>query len=377
MSSRSGTSTKVLALFGKGITIMSGCEIYRVTQPLERLNETGLYNCSWMPIDVVPYVGDSVLDFDIYVLPRYWIGEAELEQQRQSPTVQALIENGVIPSDSKAPLVDMLHYYGKKVVYEVDDDFTNEHRIVHGGGSNAMSVASACDAVIVSTPYLQELMQKVTHKPAFLCRNYLDPKVWRMDGMERTIEGLTIGLTGSKTHYGDWEVLKDVLPRILKRFPKVKLVVGGFQPDYLPEESEQVMYVQPLPYIEYSFSLRAMDILLVPVNPAEKFNWSKSPIKAIEGMAAHRLLGSRDAGAAVIATDMPVYRDAIQGGENGILVEHSPEAWEAAIISLVMREATRKALQLKGYKWVTKNRNINTGWQDWHKAFQRIASREA
>jgi glycosyltransferase involved in cell wall biosynthesis len=372
MSSPKDRLINVGALFGLGTEHLGGCEIYRISMPFNRLNKIGKWACSWMPTSVIPTLGTRLLDFDIIVLPRMWASNSNITKMMSNPYVGEMVKRGMVSADSISPLVDMLHYYGKKVIYEVDDDFTNRHRVVHGGGDVAIRIAKSCDAIITSTSHLQKVMAEATGRPTFLCRNYIEPEIWENASFERTISGTTIGITGSATHKEDWAVLETVLPGILSRHPDVNLIVGGYCPDWIDQSNHQVYVIPPLPYTQYTGTIRAMDILLIPVVPDDGFNLSKSPIKAIEGMAAKRLVGGRPAGAAVIATDMEVYRDAVSTGYNGVLVKHTPLAWEEAIEQMISDQKSREKMQITGNKWVKKNRSIHTGWRDWHKAFTSI-----
>lgn len=356
---------------------MSGCEIYRISLPLYRLGETAGFETVWMPMDLVPMMGEKILGFDVYILPRLWSNDQNVADMMKAPIMQLLVSTGKMRADTQTPVVDMLHAFGKKVVYEVDDDFTNHFRVVHGGGEGAIKVARACDAVIVSTPYLQTLMEEETGRPVFLCRNYIEPAHFARPSGPRQIPGLTIGVTGSHTHEADWRVLEEVLPSVLEKYPQVTLVVGGYLPDYFPQPSDRVVFIPWADYAVYTETLRQMDIILAPVDPNDFFNMSKSPIKALEGMAAERLIEGRHAGAAVIATDMPVYRDAIDSGYNGLLVKHTPQAWEHGISSLIEDVSLRTRIARNGHRWVNKNRSIHTGWQDWRKAIRAIVSQEA
>lgn len=361
---------KVMALLGSGIQNVGGCEIYRVTMPLTHLADGDKsWQVEWAPVDEVVRslsrnlrVGLARLakQADIYILPRYFI---------PSPASMTAFEL----------LVGEIHRNGGKIVYETDDDYTNEHRIVHGGGDSAMHIAGLCDLVTVSTPHLRKVMQERVDVPVVDIPNQVACDTWAEPmGKGRVIPELTLGLTGSPTHHADWIVLKDVLPRILADYPNVHLVLGGYFPDYFENlQGDQVHRQPPVHYGAYVNLINVLDIVLAPLEPNDAFNLSKSAIKVIEGMAAARPVGKRVGGAACIASDMPVYRRAINNRNNGLLVAHTPEAWEQGLRTLIEDNNLRARLQLEGLKWVRKHRDIAQNWTLWRAAYQELTDRKS
>jgi glycosyltransferase involved in cell wall biosynthesis len=363
----------VLGIFAYGIDHVGGCEIYRIISPFRELGSKAGWKTNYLPMESAASVRLS--DYNLIVTARSHETEEMRQAALQSPYTQAAIRAGILDPDTQSPFFDSVRRMGIKVVYEVDDDFTNEHRIVRGGGEDAMHLARQCDAITVSTPYLAQVMRRVTGKPVYVVPNCIDPAIWGAPGYERVVDGLTIALSGSPTHYQDWMVLAEVMPKILAKYPQVKLILSGFRPDYFDDlPAEQVLRVPPLSYAQYPGIFRSADIVLAPVDPADKFNWSKSGIKASEAMAAHRTVNGKPAGACVIATDLHIYREVVVNRDTGILVEHTPDQWEKAISQAIEDEALRHRSQISGHKWVMKHRNIRTMWKHWAKAYQEILS---
>lgn len=336
--------------------IPGACEIYRITMPLHYLARKG-WNTRWLHASTIRQYGPLFLnrlvtETDIFVIPR-GIATSETE-------LAALQE-----------FIDALRDRGAKVVYEVDDDYTNEHREVHDG--DAIGVASLCDAITVTTPYLGEMMTEKTVRPHYVLPNMLDPDLWKNYQEPKRLDRkqILIGLTGSPTHEHDWRVLEMVLPEILERFQNVSLLVGGYHPDYL-QELPRTQFIPPVNYDAYSQIIRSCDIILAPIDPEDKFNWGKSPIKAIEGMGATRTLKGSPAGAAIIATDAYIYRLAVQDGITGLLVEQKPEAWLEALYDLISNTELRHRLQRAGWKKTWKHYNIADGASEWSKAYHSI-----
>ena len=262
----------------------------------------------------------------------------------------------------------LLRTAGKKLVFEVDDDFTNQWRTVVSADVHEriwQFVRDHADAILCSTSYLAELMRRESGgKPTFVCPNSVSFAAWQVKKQPK----LTIGLTGSTTHYQDWRVLSDVLPRVLGRHPEVELLLAGFLPDYwaqLPQQfPNQVQYHAPRGYQAYPALAGSVHIGLCPVEPNDRFNWSKSGIKAIELMAA---------GAAVVCTDLHIYREVLPPTLHECLVAHTPQAWETALEMLVTDAVTRQTWGETGRRHVRRNYAIDQTWQHWWRAFNAIA----
>lgn len=346
---------KVLALLSGNIKALGGCEIYRVSLPLHFLSKDPNWEVSWLPASQVTILElqRMAASHDIFVLPRYF-----------APVSQVM--------DGVKAFVRLVHRNGGKVIYETDDDYTNKHRKVHGGGETAMAIAGMCDAITVTTPHLRKVMKSID-KPTHVLPNHVDCEAWASAAdIPRKVEGLVIGLTGSTTHHYDWMVLKDVLPSIMEDYENVTLFLMGFHPPYFDALHERVIREPGRPYQNYMFTIRGIDVVLAPVVPSDEFNKSKSAIKVIEGMASARPVGKKLGGAACLATDMPVYRRVINHRNNGLLVEHTPEAWDKALRTIIEDHNLRSRLQLNGLKWARRNRDMASGYRLWRDVYTEI-----
>lgn len=267
-------------------------------------------------------------------------------------------------------MFSIIKSYGTKTIYEVDDDFTNKYRHVTDG--EAIFTAGYTDAVTVTTKYLGETMHKETGRPYHILPNSLDPVLWKSDPSPKPTDGyLKIGLTGGQSHARDWEIMREVMLSITDTYPHVKFIVGGYYPPYF-KYLDNVEFVPPLPYPAYSTLVRTFDIVLAPVLPQDGFNMGKSPIKVIEGMGAKRMLNGRPAGAAVIATRMPIYELAISHGKNGILTDHTVRDWTMAISKLIEDDATRHQLQYDGYRSAWGRYDITKTISRWEAAYKSV-----
>ena len=327
-----------------------GCQAYRMLIPADELSRQG-YLCDYLYFEQAQKIaqaeaarglaGLGIGSYDLYILPRF--------------AVQANLGT------------DMLRQAGKKVVFEVDDDFTNQYRRVMSDDDVHLLwdfVTNVADAVTVTTPYLADLMRKRAHKPVYILPNSVRWDEWQRPKRER----LTIGLTGSDTHGKDWGLLARVLPRVLQRHPEVDLYVLGWLPDWAKDLAlafpEQVIldggwYTYP----EYAPRAAGFHITLCPLDPDDEFNKSKSAIKAIEAMAC---------GSLAIATDTNVYRPALGHGSRGLLVKHTPEEWEAALESALTSSGLREKLTRKARAYARTHHAIDQTWSQWLHAYRDI-----
>lgn len=352
----------ILALnFGSG-DFPTACEIYRTNLPLTYMSLHD-HKTAWMPM---ADLAKKIREQGIQYLPSI-LAKVDLLVMARAVSLNDSELDGI------AGIIEIARKLNKPVVFEVDDDFTNQHRNLGDFTRHTIEIASWCDSVTVTTKYLSDLMRKETNLDTYILPNCIDPNVWNRTS-EREDEGaIVIGLTGSSTHYNDWKVLSRVFKRILKnQYEKpVKIKLGAFHPDYF-NDLPNTERIPPLHYSAYAELVRSCDIILAPVNPLDLFNHSKSSIKAVEGLAATRKIGNQLGGAFCIVSDAPPYSE-ISDGIGLKVKEHTADAWYNAIDSVLnLPELERNKIQINGRKWVYKNRNMETAWKKWETAYKTI-----
>lgn len=375
MTSSRGATYKIAALFGANTKSMGGCEAYRIIQPLAHLAMTRRWEVGLGVLgnhhNLIPFD-----QFDAIIMPRLYLPDET--DGRFGKYIESMMSIGLLDGDTDTPFVDVIKSLGVKVIYEVDDDFTNKHRVVPGGGEGAMKMARASDAITVTTPYLKKVMEEETGLPVFVLPNCIDRRLWsdKVPPLFRpeSPDALVIGLTGSTTHGEDWKVLQDVVPALLEQHKHVIFALGGYHPDYFDSvQSESMLRLKGVEYARYPSMIKSFDIVLAPLDPNDRFNWSKSAIKAVEGMAAHRKIRGRAAGAAVLASKgSGVYERVIRHAYNGALVEHTPDAWYEALDDVIRSKGRRERYAINGYAWVEQNAEISRKRHLWEKTYKQI-----
>jgi len=326
---------------------MDGPQYYRTYLPLREVHrhdndvETAVVNQT----DVAAKTDEEMGGFDIYMMARmYQENDCEL-------------------------FVKTCHGLGGKVVLDSDDDLTETYRLVSNRGAEFKEVLGVVDYVTVSTQPLADLFSQWTQKPPIVLKNCVDVG-WMTEiasKARRLVEGLTIGFSGSPTHYIDWYLPAVPFQRICRDFDVVP-VLHGETPRYLKYCDDAPVMLGGVPFAIYPVLLRQFDILLCAVSLDDEFNAGKSAVKAIEAMAL---------GVVPICSRFGPYMElAEQGAPVVIIEEESRDGWYEAMANTIrMFDDERFAeLRTRGPEWVKANRDMcKTGYKQWEEAYREIA----
>jgi len=272
------------------------------------------------------------------------------------------------------PFVEYVHEWGGKVIFDTDDDLTDDYRRL-GTGDDFKFTAKHADHVTVSTSYLAKRMETVIgYRPSVLANQIYFPWFSEVSLKTNRINPeFTVGFVGTSTHYEDWKYPVEALRKLAAKHPDMIIGIAGYIPDYLKDLPNSAAF-HPVPYEKYPGLMRQFDVVCCALDPDDEFNKCKSAVKAIESMAAARPLSNGKIGGAVpVCTDMPVYRRAVNNRNNGLLV--SNDDWYDAMELLVRDRRVYNKLSASGHKWVEQNRNMDTtGWKKWAKVYRQVAN---
>ena len=339
-----------VCVLAKATPGLMGIAAYRAFWPIRALNSTPHFSNSIVVgnDDIVHLIKARQLHrlagYDLYVLQRMQV-----------------------PPQGAGPLVSRLRKFGGKVIFDTDDDLTNEHRDL-GYDGWMESVVSLCDAVTVSTPALGKVMEQYG-KPVYVLPNHIDTAMFAQvsQSAERVFDKLTIGTIGGRTHWGDYIQLKEPLLRI-KAEHDAEIVIGGYNPPYFRE-------IEPSAFSTTSFEafpglLRQFDIRLCPLDTEDPFNASKSACSILEASAAVRPVGKKTGGAAVVCSNIKQFRRVAQHGHNALIVKDGD--WYTPIKRLIENRILRQKIQLNALKWVKKHRDISLAGPLWARAYMEV-----
>lgn len=384
----------VLAVHLRDDGIMGGCEQYRVRIPYEAVRQNVKHTIlDWAPIGVVRdwAAGGGTYktrptDYDLIVLPRHrplpYGTDGTVRFDQIPDHIKNLLRSKGVGLEGSAHLIDLVRTLKIKqvVVGEYDDDHWGSRDLGYSEFTDlAQRFLRELDGITVTTPYMQKLVkQHAPDVPTYILPNAVNFGEWQ--GWKRWTrwpkDFVVLGLTGSITHYEDWKVLSVVVPKLLKKHSNLALLLQGFVPDYfenLPYQYPNQVYADRnfTDYTRYPGVIRQADIVLAPVDPDDPFNWAKSNIKALEGMAAGRTLSTgQQGGAAIIASPLAYYKEAVHG--RGIICEHTPDAWLEAIEKLLLDTELRERYQRLGHIWVQRNRCVEKLWPMWWSAYRKL-----
>lgn len=270
--------------------------------------------------------------------------------------------------------VDVVHEHGSVIIFDTDDDLTDEFRGL-GRGDEFVETIKAMDLVTVSTPFLADRLEPILGKRPTVLYNHIDFGLFSKTSMDakKAYPGLVIGLVGTASHEDDWAFPMEALCRIAEEHEDVTILVAGFSPSYL-DDYPNIEGLPAVSYNRYPAMVRQFDIVCCSLDPHDIFNKSKSSIKALESMSAvRRLSNGRLGGAVPVCTDMAVYRRTVSHMGNGLLTTN--ENWYEPLKELVDNRNLMNSLAVRGTKWVRKHRDVASGWKHWARVYRRIARR--
>jgi len=264
--------------------------------------------------------------------------------------------------------LDVIHQCEGVFVLDSDDDLTEDYKLVSARGEEFKEVLSLVDYVTVSTQALADHFAQFTREEPTVLYNHVDVD-WMVkisSKAKRMIDGLTIGFSGSPTHWGDWRKPSVPFARILREFD-VQGVLHGEVPRYLTFAAKDLVLLGGVPYAIYPVVLKQFDILLCAVDKDDPFNAGKSAIKALEAMAV---------GAIPICSRVGPYLELYEAGAPVVIIEEeTPYGWYKAMQDMIEFEQHRRTLKGRGISWIKKYRDMSrSGYKDWEKFYREIAN---
>lgn len=320
---------------------------YRTKHVAEELNYNGFRASA--TVQDSPFFSDSVERFKIIVFHR------------------------VLFTDSIARYVDRAKELNRTLIFETDDlvydpqylhlmDYYTkmnsfEKKLYEYGVGGELLADPFIKHCTTTTTFLKRKLEE-HNKKVFLVTNKMSAEdvAWAEDlrGKKHKDDGTVhiSYLSGTPSHNKDFATITNVLCRLLKDYPQVRLVLAG----PLDTESElnafesQIIRVPFAPRQEYFATVASMDINVAPLELGNAFCESKSELKFFES----GLLG-----VPTVAVANETYRGAITDGTDGF-VAATEDQWYEKLALLITNAEVRKnmadaALQTALTKYTTQN----------------------
>jgi len=258
---------------------------------------------------------------------------------------------------------------GAVVVLYTDDDLTETYKLVSGHGEDFKVALGKVDYATVATQPLGDLCSQYTKRPPVVLRNHVDVE-WMQEiasKARRLVEGLTIGFSGSPTHWGDWRTPSVPLQRIVRDFD-VTAVLHGEMPRYMKYVADRDTLIElgGVPFAAYPALLKQFDVVLCAVDTRDRFNDGKSDVKALECMAI---------GVVPICSRFGPYMALHAAGAPVVIVEEeTQDGWYEAMRRVAAPpKEYREDLASRGPAWVLEHRDMRvSGHKLWAEFYRSI-----
>jgi glycosyltransferase involved in cell wall biosynthesis len=273
----------------------------------------------------------------------------------------------------KLQSVRSLQAAGAKLVIDLDDDYQTIpawnsafHAIPRWMIDGIFTLAAQADMVTVSTPALVARYGRHNTNVKLL-PNYLDRDMWPLQGRRQDGE-LRLGWYGGFSHRGgDLELLRDVIPQTLERYPHVTMLIGGPGKDdaflYLDVPEDRRVYRDTRLY-ERLPELLDFDIGVVPLAQCQ-FNQGKSALKGMEMNAC---------GIPYVASPSAPYHAYTRDGENGYLAG-GPELFRRKLWTLIEDGTNRRIMGAYALRHV-KGFMLQDHVGEWLEAYESVLAQE-
>ena len=238
------------------------------------------------------------------------------------------------------------------LLFDLDDDLLNipedhpEAAILQPRGKIVGRMLRHADSVWVSTPGLKLALAPV-RRDALVVPNGLDERLWVLPrpGGQNPVRILCLG---TLTHDADFDIMAPALDRLHLEFGEaIRIDLIGFTnrgtlPPWIHRAAPSPNAQRSYPGFVDWIARERFDIGIAPLADT-RFNAAKSAIKTMDYAAL---------GLAVLASDVPAFRDSLADGAAGPLVANMPEAWFDALAALVRDPTLRqKKAELAQAEW--------------------------
>lgn len=355
---------------------LGGCTFYRAMQPLDLLHTQKL--ASVMRIekgDTPDRIAEALAGGEVIVQPRLAAGDKMLK------TMGTLKEDGklvVVDYDDNIWNVSPLSpHYGDYGLKEFNVHHPNTGVLALWKDGKGFSIAqnkekleaveralAAASLVTTTTPILADVLRKFNPNVEVL-PNCVDLTRWRKLPMVPHDPEIRLFWAGGSSHYEDLLVIEPVLPIIMEKYPNVKLITMGVKfpgiVKRLPAGRVEFYDWEPNTSYPLRCATLAADLAVIPLQDNE-FNRCKSPIKWIEQAALE---------VPCICSNVSPYKEIYNGHNAAMVNDNDPDAWVAALETLIEQESLRRVIAEEGRKYVEEHFDISKQAVRWLEVYKK------
>lgn len=228
---------------------------------------------------------------------------------------------------------------GGHIIYFMDDDLMDEQALKHLPTDYARSIRKFS---IRQRSTIEALCREYWVASPFLVQKYRDwnPKLiaaTTTDELLRNAPGVSICYHGTSSHQAELDWLVPVVKGTLETMPTTHFeVFGDHRTNRTYRELPRVSIIHPMSwpnYVSYTSAMRR-DIALAPLLPMP-FNAARGITKFLD-FARMRAVG--------VYSNVEPYRDFVNHGIDGLLVENDHHAWLEALAWLVENPERRQSM---------------------------------
>ncbi|MEO1542721.1 MAG: glycosyltransferase [Pseudomonadota bacterium] len=281
------------------------------------------------------------------------------------PPCRLLVLHRVALDPVTQRVIQLARSYGASILYDTDDFLAGP--VKTDWDPKIAAALEEADLVSVSG---RDLAAKVAQlgKETVIVRAKLSRMIFaaaeRAANRSAHREAVVIGyFSGSAHHDADFEMIAPALARILRKYPKTRLALGGKLSvgEGFNGLADRVTFAPFRPYAEFVELLGEIDINLAPLDLTSPLAQARSDLKYIEASAF---------GVPTIASPSTAYLDAIEDGKTGLIA--NDDAWQEKLELLIESRDRRKQIGAAARTFVTREASPDAGRKEWLDLFERL-----
>lgn len=262
--------------------------------------------------------------------------------------------------------IEMAKSLGKLTVYELDDDIFTiaasnpgarvwKQQAALAGAKECMGL---CDLVTTSSHLLAEKLRRYNPNVRML-PNSLPAEAWDYPApKEQRDDRVVVGWAGSTSHVEDFNIISEVVPQLIERYPHVEFEFAGGPLNPALEQSDRVRRLETTDIQNYNRLIERFDIGLIPLVDTA-FNRSKSDLKFVE----YSMVGIPS-----VASKLDPYTTSVVHGENGFLATN-PKDWLKFTSRLIESPELRVEIATRAQEFA-RTRTIDKTIGKWIRAYK-------